>query len=172
METARFTAIATSRLFSGIPAERLAGVYREGTIVALGAGEILINEGQPNADLYIVLSGQLRIALPKKNQRFAEIRLGRLGPGDFIGEYSFLDHKPASATVSAVEPTFVFKLDTEELEEILTEDPVLGRIVYRNLMFYLVDRLRAKDAELDLFQPAWPTADGPPETSDHLAEAC
>jgi hypothetical protein len=35
------------------------------------------------------------------------------------------------------------------MEEYLTEDPVVSAILYRNMLSYLVDRLRAQDEEID-----------------------
>jgi CRP-like cAMP-binding protein len=120
--------------------------------MTLTEGETLIEEGQPNTHLYLVLSGQLRVVLPKHRARFAEVGLGRLGPGECVGEYSFLDFSSTSATVRATSAAVVFKLGARELASVMAADTGLASAFYRNLSILLVARLREKDAELDLFQ--------------------
>ena len=172
METSNlpnFSSFVTSPLFSGLNGECLECLYNRGTLVELAAGETLIDEGKPNESLYFVLSGLLWVILPKHGGRLTEVRLGGLEPGDCIGEYSLLDHQPASATVVAVNPATVLKFSASELEELLAANPVVGLKVYRNLLSLLIGRLRAKDADLDLFQPAWQNADESAETAGCLA---
>ena len=88
MKTPNFSNFVTSPLFSGLTTACLRHLYQQGTILTLTADEALIEEGQPNESLYVVLKGVLRVILSKRGGRFAEVRMGSLGPGDCIGEYS------------------------------------------------------------------------------------
>lgn len=62
------------------------------------AGEELITEGDEPAHLIIPRSGTGRVV---KNRLGGRVPVGRLGPGDVLGELSFVDRSPASASVVA-----------------------------------------------------------------------
>ena len=62
-------------------------------------GAVLIQEGKPVEALYIVLEGLLRVSVESAGSR----ELARLGSGEIIGEMSFVDAHPPSATVKALE---------------------------------------------------------------------
>ena len=59
------------------------------------------------------------------------IKVGQLGPGEVIGEISWLDRKPVSASVRAVETSAVMALSTAMLERKLAEDPVFAARLFR-----------------------------------------
>lgn len=40
-----------------------------------------------------------------------------------------------------------------DFEQFLEESPAIGRVVYRNLLVLLIDRLRANISDLDVFRP-------------------
>ena len=145
--------LSASRLFNGLGANDLEAVFQNGTVVTLGAGEELAREGQENDYLYVVLKGQLEVSLPDKEVRFSKVRLGILELGDCIGEYSFFDHKPVSADVDTLTEAQLFKISQSDLDRVLTAYPRIGSVIFKNLLIQLIDRLRVKDAELDLFSP-------------------
>lgn len=113
-------------------------------------GSSLLDEGQANSRLFVVLKGSVSVKLPKAATRPSEVRLAALGAGDIFGEYSLLDGQAVSATVFAVEPTRVAWLERSALDAFVDEYREAGRRFYESIMKMLVGRLRAKDAELDL----------------------
>ena len=145
--------LASTRLFSGLSVHDLEAIYRNGTVVSLGAGKNLIREGQENDYLHVVLKGQLEVSLPDRGDRFSTVRLGVLAPGDCIGEYSFFDHEPVSADVDTLTEVQLFKISQADLDRVLTAYPRIGSVLFKNMLTQLIDRLRVKDAELDLFTP-------------------
>jgi CRP-like cAMP-binding protein len=147
------TLLAATRLFSGLSDHDLEAIYQNGTVVSLGAGKELIREGQENDYLHVVLNGQLEVSLPDKDDRFSKVRLGVLAPGDCIGEYSFFDHKPVSADVDTLTEVQLFKISQADLDRVLTAYPRIGSVLFKNMLTQLIERLRVKDAELDLFTP-------------------
>jgi len=60
------------------------------------AGDVLIRQGEPVEDLFLVLHGSFRVW----DER-AERELARLTSGEIVGEMSFVDANPPSATVAA-----------------------------------------------------------------------
>jgi len=62
-------------------------------------GEILIYEGRSCEQLYIILAGQLEVSV----QAMAQHTIAQLASGEVVGEMSFVDGLPPSATVTALE---------------------------------------------------------------------
>lgn len=114
------------------------------------AGQSVLEEGQTNSRLFIVLKGSVSVKLPKRAARVSEVKLASLGSGDIFGEYSLFDGRPVSATVFAVEPTRVAWIEKSELDAFVDGHREAGRRFYETIARILVSRLRAKDAELDI----------------------
>ena len=147
-----YQTFCTSALVQGLAPDDQRMIFNHGSVVRIDDGDIIIAEGRANTALYIVLSGELEVSLPDRLDRVTGISLAICRPGDCVGEYSFLDHRAASASVSANQPTELFKIAYDSFEGLLDTHPDVARRIYRNLLVALVDRLRASDAELDLFR--------------------
>lgn len=114
-------------------------------------GTHVLEEGDLNSRLFIVLKGAVSVRLPKDGRRVTEVRLATLGPGEAFGEYSLFDAQPVSAAVYATEPTRLAWLEKAALDELINgRDAETARRFYESVIRILVRRLRAKDAELDL----------------------
>jgi CRP/FNR family cyclic AMP-dependent transcriptional regulator len=145
--------LAGNRLFQGVEPAALDPVIEQGSLCDLADGQVLIREGEANSRLYFVLEGELEVSLPVNPKRFTALKIARCGPGACIGEYAFVDGKPASATVTAAGSARLFQIEDKRFRDFLSAHPEIGRAVYRNLLEQLVERLRAANAELDLFRP-------------------
>jgi CRP/FNR family transcriptional regulator, cyclic AMP receptor protein len=114
------------------------------------AGRSVLEEGQANSRLFIVLDGSVSVKLPKRARRVSEVKLAMLGGGDIFGEYSVFDGQPVSATVFAVQDTRVAWVEKSALHDYVEGHREAGRRLYEGLLKILVGRLRANDAELDV----------------------
>jgi CRP/FNR family transcriptional regulator, cyclic AMP receptor protein len=101
------------------------------------SGEILIREGLPVESIIVVLQGELTVTAQAAGE------IARLGVGEIVGEMSFVDSAPPSATVTAVSDGFVLFLDKEAMSRKLESDIAFGCRFYRALAVFLADRLRA-----------------------------
>jgi len=110
----------------------------------LAAGTTLIHEGLPVDALYIVLEGALAVT----SSALGGQEIARLGVGEIIGEISFVDARPPSATVTAAQPSTVFVLDRARLHARLEEDAGFAARFYRAVAVFLADRLRNTVARL------------------------
>jgi bacteriocin-type transport-associated protein len=104
----------------------------------LPPGTILIREGQPVNAVYIVLDGVLEVSGSGVGGG------GRvpLGCGEVVGEMSFIDARPPSATVSAKENTVVLAIPRAGLSARLERNPEFAARFYRSLAVFLSHRLR------------------------------
>ncbi len=102
-------------------------------------GEIVFHMGDEGGNLYILLSGRVKIMIPSEEGE--EMILAILGAGEILGEISLIDGQPRSATVQAMKDTEVFCLYREDFLEVLQErfDVVL------RVLEILAERLRHTD---------------------------
>jgi len=69
---------------------------------------------------------------------------GKLGPGDFFGEISLLDHGPRTATVTATSPIRMLGLTAWAFKSVVQQHPTIAL----NMLKVVAGRLRSgsKDA--------------------------
>jgi VanZ family protein len=75
---------------------------------------ILIREGDPIDDMYIIQSGRVRAT---RNINGREMSLAVAGAGEVLGVLGMVENKPQYATLRALEPTVVYRMDMQQLME-------------------------------------------------------
>lgn len=98
------------------------------------AGDVLTTEGEPVKRLMYLADGIVKIEL---GDRVVAI----CGPGDYIGELSFLSGRPASATATVVKPTRILAFDQAKLTASIEADPQLRRTLESALNRNLAGKL-------------------------------
>lgn len=109
---------------------------RAGQRVKFEDGTALIRQGVRGTSIFFLLDGKLRV----EDEKIGLI--ARLGTGEIVGEMSFVDESPPSATVVADGPVTVLELTHSEIERRTQDDPAFGMRLYKALCFFLADRLR------------------------------
>ncbi|KAM3100813.1 cyclic nucleotide-binding domain-containing protein [Phormidesmis sp. 146-35] len=104
----------------------------------LAAGTVLIQEGKSVDAVYIVLTGSLTVSI----EALAGKKIAHLTSGEVVGEISFVDTRPPSATVTATEETLVLSVPRQRLMNKLTDDTGFASRFYRAIALSLSDRLR------------------------------
>jgi CRP/FNR family cyclic AMP-dependent transcriptional regulator len=112
--------------------ERVAGC---GELETFEAGEVIVAEGGLGDALYLVLTGQVQVS---KNAH----PLATLPPGEFFGEMSLVEPAPRSATVTAVETSFLFRLPSVALQKLAEDDPAAWSAILVQIVKTLSERLR------------------------------
>jgi CRP/FNR family cyclic AMP-dependent transcriptional regulator len=109
---------------------------------SLREGEVLIRQGVPGDEVYILLEGRLAVWL--KLRRDQEREIARLEAGEIVGEMSFVDARPPSATVKAVEASTVFGISKAVLSAKLAADQGFAARLYRALAIFLSTMVRER----------------------------
>ncbi len=78
-------------------------------IARLKAGEVLVRQGEPGADIYLLLDGVLRV--DRDGERLAEC-----GPGAMLGERAHLEDGTRTATLVAVTDCRVAAVDAAQFD--------------------------------------------------------
>jgi CRP-like cAMP-binding protein len=106
----------------------LASLFDE---VRLDEGEILMREGEPAREMFLIVEGEVAVSL-----RHDTIAL--IGPGQFVGEMCLFHRAPRSATVMALTPLRTLVAGAPAFATLLNHPVVL-----RRLAATLAERLRA-----------------------------
>ena len=105
---------------------------------------VLIREGQPVSALYIVLQGALGVYVDAAGKE----AIAQLGSGEIVGEMSFVEARPSSATVKALENSIVLSISRAQITAKLEREPDFAARFYRALALFLSARLRDMDRQL------------------------
>lgn len=108
------------------------------------ADSVLIYEGKPVDTLYIMLDGTLVVSIAAMGER----EVARLYSGEVVGEMSFVDSRPPSATVKTMEQSVVLAIPRAELAQKLQTDESFASRFYRALAILLSHRLRGTVKQL------------------------
>ncbi len=109
--------------------------------VRLMPNEYLMREGEESSEMYYLQSGTLAVFKRKGDQ---EHQIGSIISGELVGEMSFLDKQPRSASVKAMSESILIVIPRETLEHTLETMPKW----FSALLHTLADRLRKANARI------------------------
>jgi len=122
----RIQLLAGCPLFHGIDAGGLDALAGKATQVEFPTGHVIARQGEIGTGFFVIIDGRVRVV------RDGHI-LATLGPGEFFGELSVLDHKPRNAMVAAQVPTTCLALASWDFEAVLLEEPKLTLAILRGV---------------------------------------
>ena len=126
-------------IFGSLSDEDIEWLITNGKKERFEAGEVLIRMGEKIDWLYICLEGNLIVTVGGENGR----KVAELGAGEIVGEMSFVDSSPPSATVTAGQSSLVYSIRREELVRKIEKDEGFAARFYHAIAIFLADRLRA-----------------------------
>lgn len=109
--------------------------------VKLTANQVLLKEGEHSSAMYWVQNGQLVVT---KKRGSEDVILGHIYSGELVGEISFLDAEPRSATVKAVTDSELIMIPQETIDGIFKTQPKWLEILVKTL----AERLRKANARI------------------------
>jgi len=113
-------------LFPGLTTEDASHIGATLAEIELEPGDVLLKEGEPGDSLFLVREGTLEASARYDG---ANLNLGLLERCDVIGEVAFLKGVPRTATIMAVEPSWVLELSRTTVRDQLEQNPdLLGRL--------------------------------------------
>jgi CRP/FNR family cyclic AMP-dependent transcriptional regulator len=133
-------------LFGQLNDDDVEWMLRAGQKRFVPVGGVLIEQGLPVDSVFILLEGKLAVSL--RPRRGPERELARLNAGEIVGEMSFVDARPPSATVRAAEDSTVFALSKTVLNAKLVADQGFAARFYRALAIYLSTTVRERHQAL------------------------
>jgi CRP-like cAMP-binding protein len=131
------------KLFDGLNEYELAKLMQEAELVEAEPGQYLINEGEQDHHLFVLLAGQARIS---KRAFGLQKNIQKLAPGDCFGEMSLIESRSRSASVRAATHCKLLRLNGDYMVSL----PSISAKVYRNLAILLSQKLRHANELLTL----------------------
>jgi CRP-like cAMP-binding protein len=113
----------------------------------VAAGEALIRRGEHDATLYFVLRGELEVVV-HSGDGISMGPLTRIGAGSVLGEQSFFDGEPRSASVWAAGNCEVAAMTPAQFRALEESHPALARDLIFALGRILATRLRRTTARV------------------------
>ncbi len=120
-----------------VPSKLALEVFCGCPVLELKKGETLLQAGQSNQKLYIILSGSLSVHLEDSNS----VPVASLKPGETVGELSVIDDSPATAFVVAAEESSVLEIDESGFWDLVSSSHDFAC----NMLMLLAERLRSSD---------------------------
>jgi diguanylate cyclase (GGDEF)-like protein len=130
--------LAKLRVLDGVDLEHVRSLLERCRVATLQAGDVLLTMGQPNAVMYMILSGRMSVHLEGGP---ASDPVAFIEAGQTVGELSVLDTSPASAHVIAAETTRVLVVDHSFFWNLVDASHDFSI----NLLLLLAQRLRANN---------------------------
>lgn len=93
-------------------------------------GEVIFHEGEPGDAMYLIWAG--RVAVVRGDWQ-SPVVLGFRGPGEAVGEMAVLEGAPRSATVVALEPLRLLRVDRPGFTRLLNSSPAIGASIMASL---------------------------------------
>ena len=135
-------AIQSSYLAQGLLDSHLSSLCAIATCQSFKGGEEILRQFDETRDLMILASGEAHIMTVVGEP------IGLMKPGMPMGEVSFLDGKPRSGTIVAIEDCEVVVLPAEPLLRLLAESPEMCAQCLKNISRVLCARLRTANQNL------------------------
>jgi voltage-gated potassium channel len=112
-----FAMVARVPLFSSLDASAIADLVNMLKARTVGAGTVLIRQGDPGDAMYFIASGMVEVSSPALSVRLTE--------GDFFGEMALLSRGPRTATVTALRSTDLLVLEVDDFLKLLDRLPAV-----------------------------------------------
>jgi CRP/FNR family cyclic AMP-dependent transcriptional regulator len=125
-------------LFAEMSRRELAAIRRLSTpLKTQRAGKVLIQQGEPGAEFFIIVEGEALVTIDGK-------KVAKLGPGDFFGEMALLNRGPRTATVTCATDLQVEVISRRDFSLLLEDSPTLTR----KILSSMASRVREADSRM------------------------
>lgn len=128
----RVEILKSIQLFKEVDKSVLVKMAKELSVKKLEQDEILFNNGDHDYALYIVVDGKVKAHV-------GDHTFATFSSLQYFGEYSLLDSSARSTTVTAVETTYLLRLDQQLFFKFLDTIPTLSRAMLKGLVWRLRD---------------------------------
>ena len=135
--------LGKTKLFGPLPIEVRRQVAKQMRAVNFTAGQLMFERGDPGNDVFLVLTGRVRLSVLSAEGR--ELSFGHPGPGDVFGEIAALDGGERTAHATAVTKVETMALSRTALDALIDANPALAKAA----IAFLCGRLRDADLQFE-----------------------
>jgi len=136
-------AFLSSSCFKGLELKQIEKLIAVSKKIQFKANDLVYAAGEPSKEILFLIHGKVEIAK-------GSVHLALISEGNIVGEMGVLTKQPRSANVKAISDIQAISFPQEELEKVITNNPELALILYRNLVGILSEHLRNNNLMLEL----------------------
>lgn len=125
------TRLQFTRIFEGIELEALEELLLVMHQQHVTQGTLLFKKDDPGDEMYIILSGKVRIFIHNEDEQ--EFTIRHFGQGEIFGEFTLLDQQTRSTSADVSEEADLLTLNRATFLEFLKDRPTIGLRMMRNL---------------------------------------
>ena len=114
----RIAALQALDIFAGATRAALERLARSAVEETAEPGTVLIREGAEADDFFVLTAGEVEVTAA--GEAGAEHTLGVLGPPNYFGEIGLLGHRPRTATVKAIAPCTLYRINGSDFVDAMT----------------------------------------------------
>lgn len=118
-------------LFAKLSKKELQFLASMTTEVVVREGSTLVKQGEPGQEAMVIESGT---GVVKRDG----VEIDTVGPGDFFGEMSLIDHMPRNADVIATSDMTVLVMNSREFASVLDQYPEVAVKILKTVVARLV----------------------------------
>ncbi|MGI9317733.1 MAG: Crp/Fnr family transcriptional regulator [bacterium] len=133
------------KFFPELSSSECKQLFLASKLISGHVGDRLITHGKPVEHIYVLLSGSVEIKLDG-------VKVSQCGPGDLLGEMSFLTGDAATADSELATDAKFLQVDQEHLATLIKSSAELGYSITKLISRNLVTKL-SKQTQRDALQP-------------------
>jgi len=130
-------------LVAGLTPDQIAQVAAIGKVTTYGSGQALVEIGGTSEELFVILSGDVRITTHDGDL------LGDVGANSVVGEVGLVDGGPRTANATCNGPVSAAVFPIPELRRLMVQNRDWGFTVLANVSRLLAGRLRKLNSRVD-----------------------
>jgi CRP-like cAMP-binding protein len=136
-------ALKNAYLVAGLNDDQIGQIASLASIRNYSSGQSLACIGQPSDEVYVILSGNLRVMSQDGDL------LGEVGTNSVVGEIGLVDASPRTANVVSNGPVSAAVLPTDSLRKLMVQNRECGFVMLANISRVMAGRLRQLNARVD-----------------------
>ncbi|MBY0469995.1 cyclic nucleotide-binding domain-containing protein [bacterium] len=113
-------------------------------------GQVLFKEGEPSQSIFLIKKGTVAI---RKSRMSAQVEIARVYSNEVLGELSFFDRKPRSASATALSEVEALEIPFDALDKIYQDVPDYLKTIISSV----AERLRKATDTIRRIQKAIPS---------------
>lgn len=118
-------------LLAGLSKEKKEQLLKQLHVKTFKRNEVVVQKGQPSAELYFLLTGRLKVVDYSPNGK--EVGFIFIEAGSHFGELALIDGQPRSATILATEKSEVAILNKASAQLLMYNEPTISESLLKKL---------------------------------------
>ena len=133
------TRLPHSSLIDPLPPEARMRLTMHGEFLSAEPGDTLIEQGKSHASLFYIMEGELEA---RREDDGHVLVLGKIIPGEWMGELDLIDRSSPVCSVVALKPTRYWAISRNAFDTFVKEFPEDGVVLLDSLALVLCRRIR------------------------------